>query len=71
MYFAKGYCLLHRGCIIRSFSSLESDYMDDVMGPVCAYDMIDQPGIQKRDNQSINIRQVLQHSYIEWTMYIK
>lgn len=53
MYFAKGYCLLHRGCIIRSFSSLESDYMDDVMGPVCAYDMIDRPHFGKV--QKINV----------------
>lgn len=53
MYFAKGYCLLHRGCIIRSFSSLESDYMDDVMDPVCAYDMIDRPHFGKV--QKINV----------------
>lgn len=47
MYFAKGYYLLHRGCIIGGFSSLGSDYKDDVMGVVCAYDMIDRPHFWK------------------------
>lgn len=47
MYFAKGYYLLHRGCIIGGFSSLGSDYKDDVMGVVCAYDMIDRPQFWK------------------------